>query len=122
MRVLSAEIAPLAICAFLFGMFNVLVDVPMNAHASVVESRWGRAIMSSFHAAWSGGGLVGPRVRRFWIVNFATGPPALKIYYAQPHFCSAASCAAIAGIHWSLLALSRLVSANGFRIARAASR
>ena len=59
MRVLSAEIAPLAICAFLFGMFNVLVDVPMNAHASVVESRWGRAIMSSFHAAWSGGGLVG---------------------------------------------------------------
>ena len=31
----------------------------MNAHASVVESRWGRAIMSSFRAAWSGGGLVG---------------------------------------------------------------
>ena len=25
------------------------------------------------------------------IVNFATGPPALKIYYAQPHFCSAAN-------------------------------
>jgi fucose permease len=33
--------------------------VPMNAHASVVERRWGRPIMSSFHAAWSGGGLVG---------------------------------------------------------------
>ena len=31
----------------------------MNAHASVVERQWGRPIMSSFHAAWSGGGLVG---------------------------------------------------------------
>ena len=58
-RLLSAGIGPLAVCAFLFGMFNVLVDVPMNAHASVVERRWGRSIMSSFHAAWSGGGLVG---------------------------------------------------------------
>ena len=59
MHALSAGIAPLAVCAFLFGVFNVLVDVPMNAHASVVERRWGRPIMSSFHAAWSGGGLVG---------------------------------------------------------------
>jgi MFS family permease len=58
-HVLSAGIALLAICAFLFGVFNILVDVPMNAHASVVERRWGRPIMSSFHAAWSGGGLVG---------------------------------------------------------------
>ena len=56
---LSTGIAPLAICAFLFGVFNILVDVPMNAHASVVERCWGRPIMSSFHAAWSGGGLVG---------------------------------------------------------------
>ncbi len=58
-HVLSNGIAPLAICAFLFGVFNILVDVPMNAHASVVERRWGRPIMSSFHAAWSGGGLAG---------------------------------------------------------------
>jgi predicted MFS family arabinose efflux permease len=58
-HLLSMGIAPLAISAFLFGVFNILVDVPMNAHASVVEHRCGRAIMSSFHAAWSGGGLVG---------------------------------------------------------------
>ncbi len=49
----------LAVCAFLFGFANILVDVPMNAHASVVERAWGRAIMSSFHAAWSAGGLIG---------------------------------------------------------------
>jgi hypothetical protein len=31
----------------------------MNGYASGVERRWGAAIMSSFHAAWSAGGLVG---------------------------------------------------------------
>jgi MFS family permease len=55
----SGSIAPLAIVAFLFGVSNILVDVPMNAHGSVVERGWGGPIMSSFHAAWSGGGLVG---------------------------------------------------------------
>ena len=58
-RLLSAGAAPLAACLFLFGFVNILMDVPMNAHASVVEGRWGRAIMSSFHAAWSAGGLIG---------------------------------------------------------------
>ncbi|TWI57634.1 fucose permease [Pseudomonas duriflava] len=45
--------------AFLFGASNGLIDVAMNAHASVIEKRWGTPIMSSFHAAFSGGGLVG---------------------------------------------------------------
>jgi MFS family permease len=49
----------LSAAAFVFGFFNILVDVPMNAHASVVERGWGAPIMSSFHAAWSAGGLVG---------------------------------------------------------------
>ena len=49
----------LTICAFLFGFSNILVDVPINAHASVIERAWGRAIMSSFRAAWSAGGLIG---------------------------------------------------------------
>ena len=61
-HVLLTGMGLLVVCAFLFGVFNILVDVPMNAHASVVERRWGRAIMSSFHAAWSGGGLVGAAV------------------------------------------------------------
>ena len=58
-HLLSPGIGFLAACAFLFGFVNILVDVPMNAHASVIETRWGSAIMSSFHAAWSAGGLVG---------------------------------------------------------------
>ena len=58
-HLLSPGIGFLAACAFLFGFVNILMDVPMNAHASVVETRWGSAIMSSFHAAWSAGGLIG---------------------------------------------------------------
>jgi MFS family permease len=58
-HLLSPGIGFLAACAFLFGFVNILMDVPMNAHASVVETRWRSAIMSSFHAAWSTGGLVG---------------------------------------------------------------
>lgn len=79
MHVLSPGIAPLAICAFLFGVFNILVDVPMNAHASVVERRWGRAIMSSFHAAWSGGGLVGAAFGGLLISRGASAPVQLGV-------------------------------------------
>jgi predicted MFS family arabinose efflux permease len=36
-----------------------IVDVGMNTEASAVQEHLGRRIMSSFHAAYSGGGLVG---------------------------------------------------------------
>ncbi|GAA0542610.1 MFS family permease [Rhizomicrobium palustre] len=45
-------------CAF-FGATICLMDVAMNAHASRVEIEWGAAIMSSFHAGFSLGGLLG---------------------------------------------------------------
>ena len=44
---------------FLLGSTNGALDVCMNIHASAVEKRWGAAIMSSFHACWSAGGLAG---------------------------------------------------------------
>ncbi len=72
-HLLAPGIGLLAICAFLFGFANVLMDVPMNAHASVIETRWGRAIMSSFHAAWSAGGLIGSAFGGFLIARGA-GP------------------------------------------------
>jgi len=72
-HLLAPGISLLAICAFLFGFANVLMDVPMNAHASVIETRWGRAIMSSFHAAWSAGGLIGSAFGGFFIARGA-GP------------------------------------------------
>ena len=76
-HLLSSGIGFLATCAFLFGFMNILVDVPMNAHASVVETGWGRAIMSSFHAAWSAGGLVGSAVGGLLIARGAG--PALQL-------------------------------------------
>ena len=51
-------LALIAACA-LFGATICLMDVSMNAHASKVESDWGSAIMSSFHAGFSLGGLTG---------------------------------------------------------------
>jgi MFS family permease len=48
----------LAMCALL-GAINGSMDVAMNARASAVERRGGKAIMSSFHAGWSLGGLAG---------------------------------------------------------------
>ena len=45
-------------CA-LFGLTIGFLDVAMNGHASEVEQRWGQAIMSSFHGAFSLGGLIG---------------------------------------------------------------
>jgi MFS family permease len=55
----APDLATLVIAAFAMGAANGLLDVTMNGYASGVERRWGLAIMSSFHAAWSGGGLVG---------------------------------------------------------------
>src|SRR5206468_10834626 len=45
-----------------FGAFNGALDVSMNAQAVDVERRHGCAIMSSFHALFSLGGLAGAAV------------------------------------------------------------
>jgi predicted MFS family arabinose efflux permease len=45
--------------ALLMGVVTGGMDVCMNARASQVERAWGAAIMSSFHAGWSVGGLLG---------------------------------------------------------------
>jgi len=59
---LAAGPGGLALAAFAMGVSNGVMDVSMNAHASVVERLWGRPIMSSFHAAFSVGGFAGAGV------------------------------------------------------------
>jgi fucose permease len=56
---LTHHLGWLALAVFLVGATSGLLDVSMNAHATFVEKRWGTAIMSSFHAAYSAGGLAG---------------------------------------------------------------
>ncbi|MDE1182170.1 MFS transporter [Paraburkholderia sp.] len=50
-----------SLCAVLLmlGAANGALDVSMNGHASAIEAHWPSPIMSSFHAAWSAGGLLG---------------------------------------------------------------
>ena len=47
---------------FCFGVGHAALDVAMNAQAVAVEKRYGQPIMSSFHALWSTGGLVGATI------------------------------------------------------------
>jgi predicted MFS family arabinose efflux permease len=49
----------LAAALFVFGAAIGAIDVAMNAHAVLVQERYGRHIMSSFHGLFSLGGLFG---------------------------------------------------------------
>lgn len=49
------------------GASNGAMDVAMNAHAVAVERRLGRPVMSSFHALYSLGGLVGSGGSILWL-------------------------------------------------------
>ena len=51
--------AALLASGVLLGMALGLLDVCMNAHAAWLERAWGRPVMSSFHAGWSLGQLLG---------------------------------------------------------------
>ena len=52
----------LLVTATVLGFAMGWLDVCMNAHAASMERRWGAAIMSSFHAGWSLGQLLGAAV------------------------------------------------------------
>jgi MFS family permease len=56
---LVPSLAWLCLALLFFGATNGALDVSMNGHASAIETAWRAPIMSSFHAAWSAGGLVG---------------------------------------------------------------
>lgn len=49
----------LCLTLMVYGACAGVADVAMNAHAVVVEERYGRSVMSGFHGWWSVGGLAG---------------------------------------------------------------
>src|SRR6185295_3330610 len=57
--VLAPTVVLLTISLGALGAFNATLDVSMNAQAVVVEQRYGRPIMSSFHGLFSLGMLAG---------------------------------------------------------------
>jgi len=55
----ASTIPLLAIALFFFGMCHGSIDVAMNSWASEVEKHMKRSVMSSFHAMWSVGAVLG---------------------------------------------------------------
>src|SRR5579884_1086605 len=60
--ILAPSLAPFVGCLVVFGICLGTMDVAMNAQAIGVEARYDRPIMSTFHALFSAGGLVGAAV------------------------------------------------------------
>jgi MFS family permease len=90
---LAPSLALLPMMLALLGGFMGALDVAMNAQGAAVELRSGRPIMSSFHAAFSLGGMAGA----------VTGGLAA---------------AAGAGPAWHLVAAAALLGAAGFLASR----
>jgi len=59
---LAADMLARMAALFIFGACNGGLDVAMNAQAALVEQRYARPIMTSFHGLWSIGGLVGASI------------------------------------------------------------
>jgi MFS family permease len=57
--VLGPSLPLVALALVVLGTCNGLLDVAMNTQAATVERRYGRALMSSFHALFSVGGVAG---------------------------------------------------------------
>ncbi|MEV8505593.1 MFS transporter [Actinoplanes sp. NPDC051475] len=59
---LPTSIVVLCLVLVAYGAAAGVADVAMNAQAVVIEERYGRSVMSSFHGFWSVGGLAGSAV------------------------------------------------------------
>lgn len=68
-----------AVGMFLLGGFVGAMDVAMNANAVEVEKSMRRAIMSSCHAYWSLGGLIGAGIGGFLMAHFGVLPHVLVV-------------------------------------------
>jgi predicted MFS family arabinose efflux permease len=87
MPALAPNLPFLMLALVMLGAANGGLDVAMNAQAVAVERGYGRPIMSSFHAAWSFGGLAGAALG---------GLSASQGIGPLPHFSAVAVLCAIA--------------------------
>jgi MFS family permease len=87
MPALAPNLPALVLALAMLGAANGGLDVAMNAQAVAVERGYGRPIMSSFHAAWSFGGLAGAALG---------GLSASQGIGPLPHFSAVAVLSAIA--------------------------
>jgi len=74
---LAPNVWTAAIAVFLFGGFAGALDVAMNANAVEVEKSMRKAIMSSCHAFWSLGALIGSATGGYLIEHLGPLPHSL---------------------------------------------
>lgn len=56
---LASSAVELAVVLFVFGASIGSIDVAINSHAVMLQNRYGKPLMSSFHGMFSLGGLIG---------------------------------------------------------------
>jgi MFS family permease len=95
-----------ALCALmlLFGAAMGSLDVTMNAHGVAVERAYGRAILASFHASFSLGGLAGGALGAL---------AAAADVDVRAHLAIVATLTAIVGLSWSRYFLGAEADAVG---------
>ncbi len=85
----ATSLPGLAAATLSMGVAMGLLDVAMNGHAGALEERWGAPLMSSFHGAFSLGGLAGAAIG---------GALAAAGVGASGQLCGAALVAAAVGL------------------------
>jgi MFS family permease len=106
---------PLFIAASLLaGACNGTMDIAMNTNATVVEKAWGSAIMSSFHAFFSLGGLAGAGVSGLLIAFDVGIVPTMLIS------CLGMGLLFLLAAFWTLGESERTTEGHGFALPRGA--
>jgi MFS family permease len=94
----------LCLLTLAYGASMGSLDVTMNAHGVAVERRYGRPILSGFHAAFSLGGLAGAAL------GAAAAGAGLDV---RPHLLVVGFASAAIGLTWSRRFLPGAEDANG---------
>ena len=91
---LAPNVIVLVLALFFFGCGHGALDVAMNAQGVAVDRRYGKPVMSSFHAMFSVGGLVGAafgalmawiELAPFWHFSLMSGAMAIAGWIACKH-------------------------------------
>lgn len=105
---LAPNLTFFVVAALLAGACNGTMDVSMNTNATVVEKAWGSAIMSSFHAFFSLGGLAGAGASGLLIALGAGIVPTLLVS------CLGMGLVFLTAAFWTLGEKQRTAEGHGF--------